>query len=51
MAVTIDSNYCNADEIDTTIEALITAATITTFHNTIVARIGGERFYVAIVYE
>ena len=51
MAVTIDSNTCGAASIDSTIEALITAASITTFHNTVVTQIGDDNFYVAIVYE
>lgn len=49
-AVTIDSDTCTANDIDATIAALIAAASIGTYYNTVVEKIGDDNFYVAIVY-
>jgi len=51
MAVKIDSNFVAEGSIDSGLEALVTAASITTMHNAIVTQLGTSRYYIAIVYE
>jgi len=51
MGYKIDSNVCNEGDIETTVQALLDAASISTYNNTIVTQLGSSRYFVAIVYD